>query len=368
MHTRTAKHYAFIFGLLITFLALSALPTLPANAHKPDRTITAPQTQQLNNRLILADYMMWYQPDVFDGTKSFDVPAAGGYNSDDMSTIQMHLALSQRACLNGFIGHWFGAKEPRTTDNFGKLLQASSGSNLQHSVVILENSLRRATEQDLIDSVNFVMANWANHPNYLKIDGRPVIFFEGMTRPWSGTGAAKRGWERVRKATDPDRKAIWFAEGLSATYNPLFDGLYVYRIDHKTAPRNWLKQPAYAAQLRAAESSSGVRLYFADTIAPGFDDTRSVKVRATDVRMPAPGFARDRREGGYYRDTFSVTDKTNGDLLLVKSFNEWIEGTAIEPGSKYGDLYLNLTCELAAAYRAVDVMARTIPAEGKAQP
>jgi len=70
------------------------------------------------------------------------------------------------------------------------------------------------------------------------------------------------------------------------------------------------------------------------------------------VRVPAPAFARDRRNGAYYRETFSVTAQTGGDLLLVKSFNEWIEGTAIEPGSQYGELYLDLTCELATAYRS----------------
>ncbi len=134
----------------------------------------------------------------------------------------------------------------------------------------------------------------------------------------------------------------------------------MYRIDHKTAPRSWLKQPVFAQRLREAEKNAGVKMYFADTVAPGFDDTRSFKVKATDVRTPAPAFARSRAEGAYYRDTFSVTGETGGDLLLVKSFNEWIEGTAIEPGSKYGDLYLNLTCELGNAYRST-AMAKAQP-------
>jgi hypothetical protein len=347
----------------LTFAALFCLLTAAFAIHTPAHPVHAN-----NGRLLLADYMMWYQPDVFDGTKTFDVPAAGPYNSDDMGTIQRHLQLAQQACLNGFTAHWFGSKEPRTTDNFNKLLAASSGSNMQHAVVLLENSLKRTKEADLIDSVNFVMANWANHPNYLKVDGKPVIFFEGMTRPWGSVGAAKAGWARVRQATDPDRRTIWFAEGLTAAFNPLFDGLYVYRIDHKTGPRSWLKQPAFATRLREAEKQSGTKLYFADSIAPGFDDTRSVKVRATDVRTPAPAFARDRRGGDYYRDTFAVTQQTGADLMLVKSFNEWIEGTAIEPGSKYGDLYLGLTCELANAYRSVDLAVAKAAIEAKGQP
>jgi hypothetical protein len=330
----------------ITLAFFFALPAIEA---------VAQESTPAKDRPILADYVMWYQPDVFDGAKTFDVPAAGPYNSDDMGTIQRHLQLAQQACLNGFAAHWFGAKEPRTTNNFGQLLAASSGGALQHAVVLVENSLRNSTEQDLIASVNFVMANWASHPNYLKIDGRPVIFFEGMTRPWGGAGAALKGWSRIRQATDPERRAIWFAEGLTPAFNPLFDGLYVYRIDHRAAPRSWLKQPALAQRLREAGQAAGVKLFFADTVAPGFDDTRSGKVKATDVRTPASAFARNRNNGAYYRDTFSVTGETAGDLLLVKSFNEWIEGTAIEPGSTYGDLYLNLTCELGSAYRAAAV-------------
>jgi len=348
------RHTLIHTGAIALVMALAYSPSVPARAGEPNRPAIAQVSKPSNNRLIEADFMMWYQPDLFDGTKTFDVPASGGYNSDDINTIRRQVALAQQACLNGFTAHWFGAKEPRTTANFSKLLAVSRGTGLKHAVVLLENSLRGTTEKDLIASVNYVLANWANHPNYLKIDGKPVIFFEGMMRPWGGVSAAKSGWAHVRQATDPNRKMIWFAEGLGPTFNPLFDGLYVYRIDHQTAPRSWLKQPVFASQLRAVEQQSGIKQYFADTIAPGFDDTRSVKVRATDVRTPAPAFARDRGAGAYYRDTFSVTAQTGGDLMLVKSFNEWVEGTAIEPGSKYGDLYLKLTCEMANAYRTAD--------------
>jgi hypothetical protein len=70
-----------------------------------------------------------------------------------------------------------------------------------------------------------------------------------------------------------------------------------------------------------------------------------------DRRSAAPHFARDRRNGGYYADTFAVTAQTGGDFLFVKSFNEWVEGRQIEPGASYGSAYLDLTCQYANAYR-----------------
>jgi hypothetical protein len=297
---------------------------------------------------------MWYDHNTFDGSKTFDVPAAGAYNSSDYGTIQRHVAQAQQACVNGFAAHWYGPGEGSTTHNFNQLLSASAGTGLRHVVVVQTNILPGASEQSLIDAVRHVMDNWAYGPNYLRLGGRPVLFFTDMPRPWGSEAAAVAGWARVRAAADPEHKAIWMAEGLSTAYNPLFDGLYVYRIDHRDFPESWLKQPRWAAGVRALEQRGGLPLgglYFADTIAPGFDDTRSVNVPG-DLRAGAPHFARDRRNGGYFADTFAATAQTGGDFMLVKSFNEWVEGTAIEPGTSFGDAYLNLTCGYANAYRS----------------
>ena len=47
-----------------------------------------------------------------------------------------------------------------------------------------------------------------------------------------------------------------------------------------------------------------------------------------------------------------VRAQTGGDFLFVKSFNEWVEGTAIEPGAGFGSGYLGLTCQYANEYRS----------------
>ena len=43
---------------------------------------------------------------------------------------------------------------------------------------------------------------------------------------------------------------------------------------------------------------------------------------------------------------------SNPDWLLITSFNEWVEGTYIEPGILYGDHYLQMTRELIAAFKS----------------
>jgi hypothetical protein len=328
-------------------------PRNPGPAHALPRLPVAHANHLGTPRVVLADYMMWYSPETFNNGLTFDIPEAGPYSSADPETLRRQIRQAQSACLDGFTAHWYGPFEPRTTAGFERLLQASATTNLQHAVVLLTNSWYGADEKMLTDAIQYVVDHWAYRPNYLRLGGRPVIFFTDMQRPWNSIGAAKAGWARIRAAVDPDHKQIWMAEGLTAAYNPLFDGLYVYRIDHRDAPGAWTKQPWYANALRAVEQQGNLPLgglYFADSIAPGYDDTRAVNA-PMDVRVPAPPFARDRRNGGYYADTFAVTAQTNGDFLIVKSFNEWVEGTAIEPGKGYGDLYLNMTCDFASQYR-----------------
>ena len=347
-------------GLPVTTAVPAATTPAPA-ATTPSPTATMPaagSTPGLNHmgteKVVIADYVMWYSPQDLDGSISWDAPAAGPYQSDDFSTLQRHVAEAQRACLNGFSAHWYGPGDQRTTNNFNQLLKASAGTGLRHAIVAQTNILPGVTEQDIINAINYVKDNWAQGPNYLRLGGRPVLIFTDMPRPWGDDASALAGWTRVRAAADPDHSMIWMAEGLTTTYNPLFDGLYVYRIDHADFPQSWLKQPRWAANLRAVEQQGNLPLgglYFADTIAPGFDDTRAANA-GSDLRAPAPPFSRDRRDGGYYADTYSVIPQTGGDFLFVKSYNEWIEGTEIEPGRTYGDLYLNLTCRYANDYRS----------------
>ena len=328
-----------------------ATATLTPSPQPPTAPATFTPGPVYAGRVVIADYMVWYDPATFDGTKTFDVPAAGPYESDDPATLQRQLALAQQACLNGLAPHWYGVRDRRTTDNITQLFALSANTNLQHAVLLLGNILPGADEQLLTDSINYLLSHWADSPNYLKIDGRPVILFVDMNRPWGNDQSAEAGWARIRAATDPNRQALWMAEGLFTYYNPLFDGLYVYRIDHRDYPGAWQKQPVWAQALRDVQSRAGRKLYFADTIAPGFDDTRAANA-PIDYRLPAPPFARDRADGQYFRDTYSVTARTGGDFMIVKSLNEWIEGTAIEPGVHDGDLYVRLTCELANDYRS----------------
>lgn len=72
---------------------------------------------------------------------------------------------------------------------------------------------------------------------------------------------------------------------------------------------------------------------FVATIVPGYDDT--------EIR--SPGNVVDRQNGSFYNSLWSVAKSSFPDEYVITSFNEWHEGTEIEPSLEYGDLYINLT-------------------------
>merc|ERR1712224_1031720 len=115
-----------------------------------------------------------------------------------------------------------------------------------------------------------------------------------------------------------------------------FDGFYTYfaatRMVYGSTVQNWRR-------MAAAAKSHGV--WFVPSIGPGYIDVR--------VR-PWNGQTTRNREGGRYFDSmFAEALKQEPQMVSVTSFNEWHEGTQIEPSVPMKDdegwSYLDFSAE-----------------------
>jgi hypothetical protein len=79
------------------------------------------------------------------------------------------------------------------------------------------------------------------------------------------------------------------------------------------------------------------------TVNPGADNRKTTQPDKV---------VRDRANGEFYRETWRAAFSTNPDWIMITSWNEWAEGTMIEPSVTYGNLYLDITREYAAKYKA----------------
>ncbi len=126
----------------------------------------------------------------------------------------------------------------------------------------------------------------------------------------------------------------------------VFDGVHTYN----TAGSLKGMTPSDVSKWASGKYESWVRL--ADqadkistlTVIPGYDDRKIRK----------PGLSVDRYYTELYRIQWEQAIKADPDWILITSFNEWHEGSEIEPSLEYQQRYLNLTAKYAKSFKAKD--------------
>jgi hypothetical protein len=300
------------------------------------------------SRLVLAHYFAWFNDQSWHecNMSAGDRPLVP-YHSDDPAAIARHVQMAGEIGLDGFMLHWF---EPgnATDKNFATLLAQSEGHSFYSTVVFSRHIWGAPTRQNVAQALAYILDSYSSHPNFLHFEGKPVIIFTDVYRTPGGP-TPQEFWADVRAEVDPERRTLWIAEGLDTSYLEVFDGLYVFKITHAAYPNDYQKSTTWAERVRHwAEQHHEPKLWVA-TISPGWDDTRAGCI--PDVRAPAALHRRDRESGAFYRATYEAALESHPDWLFVGSFNEWVEGSYIEPGVLYGDDYLRLTGELISDFK-----------------
>lgn len=334
-------------------LVMAQLNSLSAGSRKARSQAGPPISFSRSDRVVLAHYFAWYDG---DGWNDCNISAGDRplqpYNSDNPAAIANHIKLAQEIGLNGFTLHWF-APGDRTDNNFRSLLSLAEGSDFAATVVFSRHIFHGppATEQDIEQALRYIIDQHSHHPNFLRLEQKPVIFFTDVYRtPTHNRQSPQQFWDGMRARLDPGRQNWWIAEGLDASYLSVFDGLFVFKISHAAYPHDYVKSPRWGRQVRAMAQQTGQPKLWLATISPGWDDRRSV-CRA-DVRVANTPHQLDRAEGATYEATFQAALQSNPDWLIVSSFNEWVEGSYIEPSEQYGDRYLRLTQEFIDQFQA----------------
>jgi uncharacterized protein YraI len=307
----------------------------------PGFSSAASPSAQPPQPLVLAFYYAWYDLNTWQSGTVPDVPQEL-YASRDTASMARQVDQAKGAGIDAFIVSWYGpqTKDNQTETNLGQLLDIAAARGFSAAVDFETQGPFFPDKTSVIDALQYLLTTHAEHPAYLRYQGKPVVFF------WRQQRFSVAEWQEIRAAVDPNHQAIWIAEGIDINYQDVFDGHHLYSIawspDVKHTLRDW------ASRVRRYEDQHGTDRLWVATVMPGYDDTGTTRSDAFSV---------DRRQGDYYRETWTAARESTPDWVIITSFNEWVEGTAIEPGTQSGDLYLNITREEAALYKRGEVEA-----------
>ncbi len=300
---------------------------------------------------VFAFYYQWYFcPEgpsgwLFHWNEGYaDYPLMGLYDSVDERVIYAHMSMAKYAGINGLIAH-YPFEDPLPAELWSTMLRIAEEMGIKLS----QSGLRR---QDFAEIENSI-----SHPAFLKDSGRPVFFF------YTPSAISPGQWLQYREEVEENiGPVVFIGNTINESYLGAFEGFYtyVYITTHpeddgrayythnvkqlRVGPKKMDIDDAFSLAYSGNEVPLELKTFFI-TVVPGYDDT--------NVR--SPGLVRDREEGELYRKLWRTAIDLDADSVIITSWNEWHEGTELEPSTEYGFSYLNLTRVYVERYQGVPV-------------
>ena len=319
---------------LVALLGMLLQSSRTASAAPAER----PSMQSMADPLVLAFYYTWFDESTWTNDRLSDLPAEP-YVSRDRGIMGRHIEQAQRAGIDAFVVAWYGptGDSNQTEPNLAALLEEAAARGFKIAVLFETDSPFFNGVGAVNAALRHLLDVHASQPAYLRVDGRPVVFF------WRPSLYGVDTWAAIRNQVDPGRNAIWISEGVDVSYLAVFDGHHLYSNTWNPPADLTATNRRFAARVEAMRTSAGADRFWVATVMPGYND---VKIR------PGSGFARDREGGAYYERSWQAAIDSSPRWVVINSFNEWPEGTYIEPSLTFGDLFLALTATWSSRFKA----------------
>jgi len=246
-------------------------------------------------------------------------PALGNYSSNDPEIITKHMKMIKESGVGVVVLSWLG-KDSFVDKSIMKYLDIADQFGLKVAFHI-EPFYTNITE--LREQLSYLVKAYSHHPAFYKKDGKPLYYvydsYKISPSEWSKL-LSKHGENTIRN-TDLDGLYIglWVEKEHSEFFETSgFDGFYTYFASEGfvfgSTTSNWNYLSQYAKDHH---------LVFIPCVGPGYSDTR--------IRPWNEANFKSRENGKYYERMFDAAIKVHPQFIGITSFNEWHEGTQIEP-------------------------------------
>ncbi|HKE22201.1 MAG TPA: glycoside hydrolase family 99-like domain-containing protein [Bryobacteraceae bacterium] len=277
--------------------------------------------------------------------ESTHFPVLGAYDSHDPKIVEQHCRQAADAGITGFIVSWWRQGDFHD-QGMALMLDTAQKHGLKITIYYETAATGGApTADNAVNDLLYLASKYGSHPAWLKAGGKPVFFVYGRA-----IGELKvAGWEKVIddfSAKDP-AGAVFLADRIAPDAARVFDGVHTYNETGATQGktpdqlRTWAEDtfPKWVA-------TAGPDRIACVTIIPGYDDS------VQPSRKP-PRPITERHQGKTYEVMWQEAIYARPDWVLITSWNEWHEGSEIEPSMELGSTALDTTREFARKFMAL---------------
>jgi hypothetical protein len=281
---------------LYTAVALTLVVIASLAFHGAGTTAVASTQPALPIRA--AFYYPWY-PETWGAGSNYH-PTLGQYDSSDPSIIRTHIDEMQSAGIQAGIASWWG-RGSLTDGRVPALLSGAGTGSFRWTLYYEQEGTLNQTAHRIATQLTYIKRHYASQPQYLVVNGKPVIFVYAGAN--DGCGMADR-WSRANN-------------GRFYVVLKVFPGY----ASCASQPDSWHQ---YSPASREDQQGS-----YSFSVSPGF----------WKAGEATPRLARD---PAAFAQAVSDMNASGAQWQLVTTFNEWGEGTAIEPATEWGSTYLDI--------------------------
>ena len=251
---------------------------------------------------------------------SYYYPLTGPYASSDDEILDYQCLLMKYSGIDGIMIDWYGTQYkkdyPSNLRNSEAVIKAVTRAGLSYAIVYEDNTLQGLSDkvaQARID-INYLATNHFKNANYVKVDGKPLLLIFGPQQI-----STPKDWDNVFSilATKPEFIVLNSHSSLvnDATYKNS-EGEFLWVND----------KPDYSVAKQYD--------YYIAGAMPGFKDY-----------YKAGGWGNgyttyDSDNGNLFNRQLQSARDAGLDMLQISTWNDYGEGTVIEPTQEFGYKYL----------------------------
>lgn len=266
---------------------------------------------------------------------SHHYPLIGPYDSGDPAVLEYHTGLMKAAGIDGVIFDWYGIRDANDYGmihrNTLKMIAHLKLAGLKFAICYEDRTipeLIRSKEFSQAEAtehgqqvVRWLQQNWFSDPAYVRIDNRPLLLVFGPLH------FKQSQWEKIRTAASPAPLLC----GLPHLSNAAgFDGSFGWP---PVTGGETIKPEKWRSYLRDLYSRGGEEL----TVGAAFPGYHDIYAEASE----GDSYGRiEERDGKTFDETLQLAEDNKSRLIQIATWNDFGEGTAIEPTEEHGYRYL----------------------------